>query len=105
MVTVVIISSWNIVYAGKSKPLQLGDLYMNESTDGPGAEVQTQEETNLVHSELTKPPQEEANPSQLEGKMVLSRDMSKPDTEPAHEERNPSESSAPQVEECKATEI
>ena len=93
--TYVDFSSW--YYAGKAKPLQLGDLYMqNESTDG--AEIQPQEETNLLHSELTKLPQDESNPSQSEDKIVRSQDTSNAETEPIHEERNPSESIALQVE-------
>lgn len=72
------------MYAGKIKPLQLGDLYiLNESIDG--AEIQPQEETNLVHGKLTKLPQDdsEANP---------------PETKQAHDERSPPESSALQAE-------
>lgn len=92
--TYVDFNSW---YAGKTKPLQLGDLYMqNESTDG--AEIQPQEETNLLHSELTKLPQDEANPSQLEDKIVQSQDTSNAETEAIHEERNPPESSVLKVE-------
>ena len=70
----------------------------NESTDG--AEIQPQEETNLLHTELTKLPQDEANPSQPEDKIVHSQDdtMSNAENESKREERNPPESSALQVE-------
>ena len=68
----------------------------NESTDG--AETQPQEETNLLHNEQTKLPEDEANPSQPEDKIVRSQGKSKAETEPAHEERNPPESSASQAE-------
>ena len=84
-----------IIYAGKIRPLQLGNLYINESIDG--AETKPQEETNPLPAD-TKSPQDKTTSSQPEDKRVQSQDKPKVEAELARDERNPSPTSVPQVE-------
>ena len=84
-----------LILAGIDKPLQLGDLYINESTDGANRKPQEEAEANL-HDDLKEQLRDETNPSQPEDKTVLSRNKAKIESE--HDERNPPDSSAPQVE-------